>query len=150
MKATHAHLLGEFTGHLDELIYYRNKKNGKLYVRRRFKFKNHPAHLVFTKIIQNIYALAPSEEYKQNLQTYVALFNTNLPEGKKPLQHLDKCLHNIDVRLAKSFSRNSKSQKHSHWDQIYSQNLPAISVKQAIEAGLLAPVKNYELLTGEL
>ena len=113
MKATRANLLGEFTGHLDGLIYYRSKKNGKLYVRRRFKFKNHPAHPVFTKNIQNIYALSPSEGYKQNLKIYIALFNANLPEGKKALAYLDKCLHNNDVRFAKGISRDGKS-RHSY------------------------------------
>lgn len=148
MKATHAHLLGEFTGHLDELIYYRNKKNGKLYVRRRFKFKNHPAHPVFTKIIQNIYALAPSEEYKQNLQTYVALFNTNLPEGKKPLHTWTNAYTILMFALQKAFPETVNLSTLTR-DQIHSQNLPCNCVKQAIEAGLLAPVKNYELLTGE-
>ncbi len=43
MKAARAYLKGEFTGKLDNLIYYRRKPGGKIYVRKQFKFRNHPA-----------------------------------------------------------------------------------------------------------
>ena len=148
MKATRANLLGEFTGHLDGLIYYRSKKNGKLYVRRRFKFKNHPAHPVFTKNIQNIYALSPSEGYKQNLKIYIALFNANLPEGKKPLHTWTNAYTTMMFALQKAFPETVNLGTLTR-NQIYSQNLPCKSVKQAVEAGLLPLVETYELLSAE-
>ncbi len=40
MNAARAYLKGEFTGKLDNLIYYRRKPGGKIYVRKQFTFRN--------------------------------------------------------------------------------------------------------------
>ena len=79
MKATRANLLGEFTGKLDGLIYYKSRQTGKLYVRRQWEFHNHPAHPGFATAQKAIYAIKPSEGYKQNLKDYLLSYN-KLPE----------------------------------------------------------------------
>jgi len=83
MKATRANLLGEFTGKLDRLIYYRSRLNGKLYVRRQFSFKNHPGHPRFREVQQAIFALQPSPGYIQDLKTYLMQYNLlQIKEGQ--------------------------------------------------------------------
>jgi len=143
MKATRANLLGEFTGKLDGLIYYRRKPSGKLYVRRQWKFDNHPSHPGFAAIMTNINALQPSEGYVQNLKDYLFLYN-RLPQNEGRELY---CWNNLYVRLMfalQTANPETVNLATLSREQIETQNLPCRTVKDAVEAGLLPVVKGYE------
>jgi len=145
MKATRANLLGQFTGKLDGLIYYRRRSNGKLYVRRQFSLKDHPAHLGFSSAQKAIYAINPSEGYKQNLKDYLNYYN-KLPQSEfKCYQAWTNVYAKLMFAMQKAMPDTVDLRTITR-TQIEQQNLPCISVKTAVEAGLLPMVKGYNRL----
>jgi hypothetical protein len=145
MKATRANLLGEFTGKLDGLIYYRRRSNGKLYVRRQFRFKNHPSHQGFSSAQKAIYAINPSEGYKQNLKDYLNYYS-RLPESdNKSYQAWTNIYAKLMFAMQKAMPDTVDLRAITR-TQIEQQSLPCITVKAAVEAGLLPKVKGYERL----
>jgi len=142
MKATRANLLGEFTGKLDGLIYYRSRHNGKLYVRRQWKFKHHPSHAPFAARMQNLKALAPSAGYLRDLKDYLPLYNRLPDNAGKELN----CWNNLYVKLMFALENafpDTVNLATLTREQIQVQNLPCRTVKTAVEAGLLPLVKGY-------
>ncbi len=149
MKATRANLLGEFTGKLDGLIYYRRRSNGKLYVRRQFSFKYHPAHAGFSSAQKAIYAINPSEGYKRDLKDYLNCYN-KLPESDyKSYQAWTNIYAKLMFAMQKAMPETVDLGKLTR-EQIEQQNLPCRTVKAAVEAGLLPLVKGYERLVKEV
>lgn len=143
MKATRANLLGEFTGTLNGLIYYRRRPGGKIYVRKQFKFKNHPGQPGFAGAQKAIYALNPSSGYIQNLKDYLLLYN-QLPGFKdKPAQSWTNLYNKLMFALQKALP-GQVVLKNITREQIAAHNLPCVSVKAAVEAGLLPAVRDYE------
>jgi hypothetical protein len=157
MKATRANLLGEFTGLLDGLIYYRYKPGGKIYVRKQFTFAKHPAHSDFRSVQKAIYALRPSPGYIQNLKDYLILYNRLKGNEHKQAQAWTNIYNKLMYALAKKFDGNQGGENPINVDlatltreDIYTIDLPCISVKRAIDAGLLPSVNGYELLDQEM
>lgn len=149
MKATRANLLGEFTGKLDGLIYYRSRYTGKLYTRKQWEFKNHPEHPRFRKVQQAIFALKPSPEYIQNIKDYLWLYN-KLPENDMRGAHAWTNIYNkLMYAMQKAMPENVCLSSISR-QQITEQNLPCHNLKTAIEAGFLPVVKGYGRFTAEL
>jgi len=149
MKATRANLLGEFTGKLDGLIYYRSRYTGKLYVRKQWEFKNHPAHPQFRSAQQAIFALQPSEAYIRNFKDYLLQYNL-LPENDAKGAHAwtnlyIKMMYAMQKSLPETVNLSTLTR-----DQIAEQNLPCGTLKAAIDAGLLPAVKGYGRFTAAL
>jgi hypothetical protein len=143
MKATRANLLGEFTGKLDGLIYYRLKPGGRIYVRRQFSLQNHPSHSNFREAQRAIYALQPSGGYKQDLKDYLLQYN-QMPQNKSSNA---STWTNLYIKLMFAMQKLLTGQVDLATitrQQIEEQNLPCRSVKDAVEAGLLPEVKGYE------
>ncbi|MDD2230319.1 MAG: hypothetical protein PHY48_13010 [Candidatus Cloacimonetes bacterium] len=149
MKATRANLLGEFTGKLDELIYYRSRRTGKLYVRRRWKFVNHPAAPQFSSANKAIFALQPSVGYKDNLRDYLLLYNKLAKCEDKPLWTWTNVYSKLMFAMQKAFP-STVDLKIISRAQIAEQNLPCITLKAAIETGLLPMVKGYERFVAQM
>lgn len=143
MRATRANLLGEFTGKLDDLIYYRRRPGGKIYVRKQFTFKNHPGQPAFASAQKAIYALKPSAGYKQNLKDYLLLYN-QLPENEGKTVDTWTNLYNKLMFAMQKALPGQVDLSNITRDQINEQNLPCATVKDAVEAGLLPTVKDYE------
>ncbi|MDY0152465.1 MAG: hypothetical protein RBS43_09355 [Candidatus Cloacimonas sp.] len=149
MKATRANLLGEFTGKLDGLIYYRSRITGKLYVRRQWEMKDHPAFPAFSSANRAIFVLNPSAAYKQNLKDYLQLYNMLPDEANKPMNSWT----NIYVKLMFAMQKalpETVDLKTITRTQIEQQSLPCHTLKTAIEAGLLPAVKCYTRFTAEI
>ena len=142
MKATRANLLGEFTGKLDGLIYYRRRSNSKLYVRRQWQFENHPHHPTFARVQRAIFALQPSEGYKSNLKDYLLRYN-QLPENEgRQAQYWGNLYVKLMFAMQKAMPDTVELACISR-QQIVAQNLPCRTLMAAIEAGLLPQVKGY-------
>ncbi len=147
MKATRANLLGEFTGKLDDLIYYRRKPGGKIYVRKQFKFKNHPGQPGFASAQKAIYALQPSEAYKRDLKDYLTLYNKLASTAENNAQSWTNIYNKLMFTMQKKLPLQLKNITRA---QIEQQNLPCRTVKEAVEAGLLPEVKDYERFTSPI
>jgi hypothetical protein len=144
MKATRANLLGEFTGKLDNLIYYRRKPGGKIYVRKQFTFKNHPGQPGFAGAQKAIYALKPSPTYQRDLKDYLILYNQLPDNAGKNAQAWTNVYNKLMFAMQKKLGVQLKTITRA---QIEAQNLPCRTVKAAVEAGLLPEVRDFERLT---
>lgn len=149
MKATRANLLGEFTGKLDGLIYYKSRINGKLYVRRQWKFKAHPCHSGFAACQKNIFALHPSAGFIQDIKDYVFAYNSKSENAGSELRTWTNLYVRLMFALQKANPITVNLATLSR-DQIIGQNLPCRTVKTAVEAGLLPLVKGYNRFVNEI
>jgi len=149
MKATRANLLGEFTGKLDGLIYYRNPRSGKLYVRRRWKVKPTAQTAVFTSSVRAVYALNPSPAYIRDLKDYMLQYNLLSEIRPKPAWAWTNIYMRLMYAMQKAMPESVDLCTLTR-QQIYAQNLPCRSVKAAVEAGLLPVVKGYERFMAEI
>ncbi len=147
MKANRANLLGEFTGKLDDLIYYRRRPGGKIYVRKQFKFKDHPGQPAFASAQKAIYALNPSDAYKRDLKDYLILYNKLPANSEANSQSWTNIYNKLMFTMQKKLQLQLKDITRA---QITQQNLPCRTVKAAVEAGLLPEVKEYERFTSPI
>ncbi len=149
MKSTRAHLLGEFIGKLDGLIYYRRRPGGRIYVRKQFEFKDHPAHPGFKNAQAAIYALQPSAGYKRDLKDYLILYNQLPANVEKPAQVWTNLYNKLMFALQKKYPAQVQLVNITR-DQILSQELPCRTVKAAVEAGLLPEVRGFARFTNPI
>ncbi|MDZ4181324.1 MAG: hypothetical protein U1B83_00500 [Candidatus Cloacimonadaceae bacterium] len=133
--------LTDLTGSTEGLIYYRNSVNGKVYARKRFTFKNHPGQPRFAAAQKAIYAIQPSKEYRQNLSDYLIGYN-KLPENEgKQLMSWANLYNKLMFAMQTLMPIELKDISR---EQIVEHKLPCISVKDAVENGLLPVVKGFE------
>jgi len=150
MKATRANLLGEFTGKLDGLIYYRSRRTGKLYVRRQWSFKQpHPAHPQFRSAQRAIFALQPSQVYINNFRDYLGQYNLLRESEYKPAHAWTNLYIRMMFALQKANPETVNLASITR-QQIAEQNLPCRSLAQAVQAGLLPAVRGYERYSAEM
>ncbi len=146
MRATRANLLGEFIGRLDNLIYYRRQPGGRIFVRKQFSFKNHPAQAGFASAQRAIYALNPSEGYKRDIKDYLPQYK-QLPQNKDSRVETWTNLYNkLMFALQKKLPGQVLLAEITR-EQIITQNLPCQTLKDAVEAELLPVVTGYEKFT---
>lgn len=148
MKATRANLLGEFTGKLDGLIYFRRKLNGRLYVRKQWKFHDHPEHPRFRNTQRAIFALSPSPEYIQDMRDYLQQYN-KIAQNYQAVHAWSNLYAKLMYAMQRAMPETVVLDSITR-EQIARQNLPCRTVKAAVDAGLLPPVKGYERYCSEL
>ncbi len=143
MKPYFKHMIHGFTGKLDGLIYYIDKFTGKPRARTSFTFKNHPGQKPFKSAQKQIYAIEPSQFYKYDLKDYCLSYN-NLPQNAGfPIftwcHVYNKLMWAMQTAMPDTVDLSTITR-----EQIFEQNLPCISLKAAIDAGLLPKVEGYE------
>jgi len=131
-----------YSGHCDGLVYYWNKRLGKMIARRYVVPKESNSNRWLGAISRNLKALELSSGYIEDLKVYVAMHN---------FQPHDKCLASWRNAFLMLMFALAKADAEVDLltitrEQIESDDLPCISVKRAVEAGLLAPVSGYERL----
>ena len=141
MKRESKHIPADFTGSVDDMIYYRHKANGKIYARKSFTFKDHSGQAPFASAQKAIYALQPSQAYKQNLCDYLIGYNKlKINTGREAITWTNlynKLMFAMQKKLGIPLTEITRA-------QIAEQNLPCQSVKAAVEAGLLPKVPDYQ------
>ncbi|HQP62758.1 MAG TPA: hypothetical protein PK713_01745, partial [Candidatus Cloacimonas sp.] len=89
-----------------------------------------------------IFALQPSEVYKNDLRLYLLRHNGLKANRYKQLRSWVNLYHLLMANMAKLYPEIDL--KTITREQIYQENLPCISVKKAVEAGVLPQVNGYE------
>jgi len=140
---------GDLTGKVDDLVIYRNRSGNKLFARKYVKIENHPGQAPFAAAQRAIYALQPSEGYKQNLRDYLIGYN-RLPVNDGREAHSWNNLYNKLMFAMQKALPETVDLANITREQIFSQNLPCRSIKAAIEANLLPGVRDYERFTAEI
>jgi hypothetical protein len=143
MKVKFKNMLQGYVGKADDMIFYLNKRTGKLYARRSFTFKKHPAHSGFRTAQKQIYAIGPSDEYKYNLLDYCQGYNELPQNAEKPLTSWCHVYNKLMWAMQKALPETVDLKTITR-EQITAQNLPCRTLKDAVEAGLLPMVDGYQ------
>lgn len=148
MKTRFQYGLPGFSGKVGELTYCYDRRSGTVYARRYRYPKLKDNHHRMGRIAQNLFALRPSEEFKHDCRNYANAY----ARGKSPRQARIGTWSNCYLHLMYALSRAYPQidLESLGREQIYAQDLPCISIKRAVEAGLLDPVPDYQRMGGTL
>ena len=148
MKAIFKNMIQAYTGTCDSLVYYYNRRLNRVIVRPWVKPRPSESTRRFARVSSNLKALNLSEAFRYDLRIYVDIFNSRTANADVILQNW----YNAFTRMMWNLAKNNPEidLETITRSYIYDNELPCISVKRAVEAGLLAPVTGYELLTAEI
>jgi hypothetical protein len=142
MKVKFKHMMNGYTGIADDSVIYYMQRINRCVVRKRPRKHDNPSQSGWRNTMRNIFKIHPSAGYKADLMAYL--------EGYQKLKHPvgDACTtwSNLYMKLLFAMQKQTPGIELATItrQQIYDQNLPCISVKAAVEAGLLPVVKDYE------
>ncbi len=132
----------------DGLVYC-SYRNGELIIARRYVYpKLSEQNSSFAARNKNLFQLKPSDGYKADCQAYIRAY-LSTPEGQ------DQAMRSWNNLYVKLMSALGKKYPHINLntltrDEIFAQQLPCISIKRAVEAGLLPRVKGWNKLSNEM
>ena len=142
MEVTFKNLLHAYSGNCDGIVYYFNRRMNKLIARRLPETKIHKQNLELSAISKNLKKLNPSTGFKSNLRIYTEMSRLQ-SGGRQSFYSWTNVLMKLMFALAKQYELDLKTLTR---EQIYDTQLPCITVKTAVEAGLIPPVNGYESL----
>lgn len=96
----------------------------------------------------NLHSIQPSEGYKEDLRNYLWRYNTLRENEGKYL----RSWVNLYLKLMRKMAKQDSSIDLLTLtrEEIYQRDLPCISVKRAVDAGLLPAVFDFKTMTREL
>ncbi len=130
-----------YSGTLDGLVFYRNRGTEALFARRYVYPRPTEENERVASISRQIFALQPSAGYKNDLKVYLLRYN-RLQSTAKPIRSWVTLYTRLMYAVAKA--DQTIDLKIITRDEIYTRDLPCISVTRAVEAGLLTPVEGWE------
>ncbi|MDY0126585.1 MAG: hypothetical protein RBR69_00415 [Candidatus Cloacimonadaceae bacterium] len=144
MEVQFKNLLHAYSGKCDGIVYYYNRRLNKVIARRLPETKPHKQNLALAAISRNLKKLNVSDAYRADLKIYTEMYRL---EGGAQAQNTYSW-SNVFLKLMFALAKTHEVDLQSLTrDQIYAEMLPCISVKLAVEAGLIAPISGYENLS---
>ncbi|MDD2230361.1 MAG: hypothetical protein PHY48_13225 [Candidatus Cloacimonetes bacterium] len=145
MEVTFKNLLQAYSGKCDGLVYYYNRRLNKVIARRLPEISPHAGNARLTAISHNLKELNPSEEYRTDLKLYTELLR--MKEKTNCFYSWSNVFRKLMFGMAK---RDAIDLAELTKAEIYANTLPCISVRAAVEAGLLPPVVGYERFIAQI
>ena len=148
MKVSYSAGMGTLSGRYREIVYCHSRKYGYTYARQRVYPTLTEVNAAIGSKSANIWRLEPSEAYKGDLRSYVEAHDAMRRNYRTPLRAWS-CLY---TKLMYALEREypAVDLRSITRQEIYAADLPCISIRKAVEAGLLAPVKGWESMDKEL
>lgn len=140
--------MGVLSGKFSDIVYCYSRKYGYKYARRLVYPTLTSVNEAIGSKSANIWGLEPSEAYRQDLRDYVQIYDGMRNHYRSPFRAWS-CLYTKLMYLVESAYPEVDLRTITR-DYIYANDLPCISIKKAVEAGLLKPVKGWENMLGEL
>jgi hypothetical protein len=147
MEVAFKNLLKAYSGKCDGLVYYYNHRLNKVIARRLPHGKPHAGNRRMTAISHALKALEPSEAYRNDLKLYTELLRMQLGTEALCFYSWSNVFRKLMFAMAKKYSLDLATLTR---EDIYSQNLPCITLVAAIEDGLLPEVHGYERFVAEM
>lgn len=144
MNVTFKHLIGGYTGRADDIVIYYHRTLKRYIVRRLPHRKISQNNLDFAQVSKNLKKIIPSQAYRDDLRVYLDQYSRLKENEYSPV--MSWC--NIYMKMMHAMVKDNPSLdlKTITREQIETEELPCRSVKDAVEAGLLPPVLNYQRL----
>jgi hypothetical protein len=148
MKVLFRNLIGGYTGKADNMILYYDRRLNKVIIRQAPEVKLTDKHEAFGNVSKNLRKINPSNGYKDDFKTYTDLYSRLRANYNHPVSNW----YNLYLKMMYGMTKANPliDLKTISREQIETENLPCRTVKQAIEAGLLPPVRNYHNLISEI
>jgi len=143
MKVWFKNMVLAYSGKCDGLVYYYNEKLGRMKSRKYVIPKSTEQNARFTSISVNLKALNISEDYKNDLRDYTLRYSTLNQYKTRPCLNWYSVFTLLMWNMSRALGIDLATLTR---EQIESEELPCRSVKDAVEAGLLPPVLNYQRL----
>jgi len=142
MKVNYKNMIGGYTGRGDDVIYVFDRQTGRYYIRNYPQWTPQPFNDNFALIMKNLRNLKPSLPYKQDLSMYVDSYNALAVNKYNPVKSWNNIFMKVMFSMAKTLP--GIDLKTITRQDIYDNNLPCISVKFAVDTGLLPVVRGYQ------
>jgi len=142
MKVNFRNMINGYTGRADDVIYVYDRQTNRYYVRNYPFWKVQSFNLTFAAKMKNLRRLHPSLPYREDMQMYVGLYNSLSINRYNPVKAWNNIFMKLMFNMAKTLPGIDLATLTRQ--QIYDENLPCISVKAAVEAGLLPVVRGYD------
>lgn len=143
MKVYFKKRLGGMTGTVDGGIYYYHPKLD-VCLMRPYKYPRLTVNNERIKaIMQNLKTLSPSKGYKNNLADYIIAYNKSKDFQHKTMTTWSNAWLKLMFAMQKAMPQSIDLASITP-QQIMDENLPCKTVKDAIEAGLLPALPDYE------
>ncbi|MCB5288013.1 MAG: hypothetical protein LHW64_09435 [Candidatus Cloacimonetes bacterium] len=148
MKATFSRGIGAYSGKMDGVVFCYYRREGVVLVRKytypKLTENNHRLGSVTT----NLHALKPADGYKNDMRTYLGRYNAlKQNEGRYIRSWV-----NLYLKLMREMAKQDSTIDLITLtrEDIFTKDLPCISVKKAVEAGLLPKVYDWQHLDREM
>jgi len=139
MKVSFTNLIKAYSGKCDGLVYMYNRRLNKIIARRMPVFKPHAGNVRMGQVAKNLAALEICEAYRTDLRLYTEMFRMAYPEAG--CYTWMNTFSKLMWALQRAFGLDLGSITRN---EIETQELPCMTLKTAVEAGLLPIVKGYE------
>jgi len=142
MKINPLPFVRALSGKMGDLVYCYNKETGKMYTRKNTYPKISENHHKMGSVMKQICRLGCSPDYTEDLRRYANFY-------QKERRQYNGCLYNSNNVLLKLMYNLVKAYPEVDLltitkDYIYANDLPCITIKRAVEAGLLQKVERWE------
>ncbi len=132
------------SGKVGDLVYCYNRRSESMYARAYTYPTLTENHHKMGGTAKNLFKLKPSEDYKYDCRTYAYLYASARKNRGVKIWTWSNCyLHLMYAMAAANPELNLATLSK---EEIYELDLPCISIKSAVEAGLLEIVKDYQKL----
>ncbi len=148
MKVSFQYGLAGYTGKVDGLVFCFNKELGRVYARKNTYPRLTSENERIGSITSALFALKPSEAFINDLLPYRIRYNALRENHGQPTRSWSALYLKMMYNMAKM--DDSIDLRTITREEIYSRDLPCISIKKAVDAGLLPKVYGYEAYTHQL
>lgn len=148
MRAHFAWGINSYSGRQEGVVFCHYRRENIVLVRKyQYPTLTENNHKLGS-ITANLHSIQPSDGYKQDMKNYQWRYNTLRENEGKTI----RSWVNMYLKLMREMARRDASidLQTITRDEIYARDLPCISVKRAVEAGLLPVVYDYTHLDREI
>jgi len=147
MKVVYKYGLGGYRGRMDGVVLCYDRYLGSAYARKMAYPKITEKNKAFGSVNANLFKIKPSQGYRNDLYFYMARYR-NLTEATQGMRSWSSFYMKLMYEMAKADP--GIDLRTITREEIYAQDLPCISVKKAVEAGLLPVVYGYADFSHEM
>lgn len=146
MQVLFKNMIAGYTGIQDDCVMYYSRRFNKVIIRRRPQFHKTARMETFKAVMANLKLLQPTQAYRDDLRTYCTQYNIQRHRYSNDITW-NNIWQKLMWMLARVYGTDLQTITR---EQIYLLDLPCISVRKAVIAGLLPRVQGYEDMTAEM
>jgi len=147
MKVLFKNNILSYSGKVDNLVFYWSPRLQRTICRNWVKPTRTQHMTDFGEISRNIFSFPISDGYKQDLRTYVNMFNVGTKTFVKPYANYFNVYTKIMYAMARKHDIDLKTLTY---DDIVNDDLPCLTVHRAIQDELIDDIPGSEYLTATM